>query len=287
MTASNPPTDRKGVHRWLLAHEEATARLTRKALRAIVRDAWRDFAASLTADAAPPTPPAGDLGALDAIPGRWMTFVGDTLVPALGEIHLRGAMAMWLALPVQPPPEFAEAWTAVVNENAVSYMAQATNRLAQVGDETWRRIRTQTTNAIRDGLTNEELKAKIEGLTKFSEARADTVARTETIGAYVNGDMTGARALGDRGPTEKVWVATVDNRTRESHVEAHNQTRPMAEPFDVGGYSMDAPHAPGAPAREVVNCRCYCEHLYPGDSRPDDSIVPETPGAVPPPLVMP
>lgn len=264
MPGSNPPTDRAGQRRWLLAREEAVARFTRKALRSIIGEATASFTDSLTA--------AGDLTSLDSIVSAWMTFVEAQLAPTLGETHLSGAMTAWLGLNAAPPDAFAEAWGAVTNEAAVSYMSAATNRLTQVGEDAWRRIRAQTVNALRDGLTGEQLKTKIEGLTQFTEARADMIARTETVGAYVQGDMAGARALGDRGPTEKVWVATYDRRTRESHAEAHNQVRRMGEPFDVGGVLMDAPHAPGAPAREVVNCRCYCEHLYPGDARPDGSL---------------
>lgn len=259
------PSDRRAVTDWLLAREAATAKRTRLGLRRIVRDAYTAFLDSLTAD--------GDLTELDRIPAGWMTFVEGTLAPEIGETHLAGAMTAWLGLKKAPTDKFAESWSAVVNENAASYMRGATNRLSGVGDETWRRIRTQTTNGIRDGLGNEELKAKLEQLTGFSEQRADTIARTETVGAYVNGDVAGARALGDHGPVEKVWVAHVDKRTRETHVEAHNQVRPLAGLFDVGGYSMDAPHSSGAPAREVVNCRCYCEMLYAGDSRPDGTTV--------------
>lgn len=259
------PSDRPAVEGWLAAREAAAAKRTRLALRRIVRDAYTAFLDTLTAD--------GDLNALDGIPGAWMTFVDGTLAPELGETHLAGAMTAWLGLKNQPTDKFAASWATVVNDNAVSYMRDATNRLSGVGDEAWRRIRQQTTNAIRDGLTTEQLKGKLEALTQFSEQRADTIARTETMGAYVQGDMGGARALGDKGPLEKVWVATVDRRTRETHIEAHNQVRVLSEPFDVGGYSMDSPHAPGAPAREVVNCRCYAEMLYAGDTRPDGSVV--------------
>ena len=50
---------------------------------------------------------------------------------------------------------------------------------------------------------------------------------------------------------------------------------PVDEPFDVDGEPMMYPHDPSGSAFNVVNCRCYVEFLYPGDTRPDGSVIPE------------
>lgn len=47
-----------------------------------------------------------------------------------------------------------------------------------------------------------------------------------------------------------------DDRTRESHVLANGQVRPMLAPFDVGGSSLMFPGDPTGPAQEVIQCRC-------------------------------
>lgn len=267
--SSSLPRDREGRDAWLAERETAISTATTKALRAIIVAAYEAFLGTLTAS-------AYDLAPLDEIPDAWMTFVHRTLVDDLGEVYQAGQVTAWLGLANVPSRRFAEAWTAVANHNAESYAAQATNRLRGVGDATWRMVRDQVHNAIRDGVSTEDLKGKIEDITRFSEFRADTIARTETVGAYVQGDMAGARALGDSGPVEKVWVATSDRRTRPSHAEAHDQCVPFDQPFSVGGVSMDAPHDPSAPAGEVVNCRCICEMLYAGDTRPDGSTIEAT-----------
>lgn len=268
-----PPADRAGIEAWLTERADAIAARTRARLREIVHDAYAGFVDSLTA--------AGDLTKLDQIPSQWMAFVEDELAPIIGTTHLSGSLQAWLGSGIETHHVHAQAWLDTVNQNAVSFQDEASNRLAGVGDAVWHDVRSQTVSAIKDGATNEELKGQIEGITGFSEYRADTIARTETVSAYVNGDMAGARALGDKGPVEKVWVATLDKRTRETHAEAHNQTVLMEAMFDVGGVMMDAPHDPGAPPSEVVNCRCYVEQLYVGDSRPDGSTV-EDPNAAPP-----
>lgn len=262
---STLPSDRAGRERWLSDRQDEIARLTRRALRRIIGDAADAYSTSLTA--------AGDLAAFDGIPRAWLAVIESEIAPAIAETYQAGQVTAWLGLRSTPSERYAARWAAVANENAVSYLRDATNRLSGVGDRTWRQVRAKAQSAVAKGLPNEALKAEIEKLTGFSEFRADTIARTETVAAYVQGDLAGARALGDNGPVEKVWVATFDARTRPSHEEAHDQCVPIDEKFSVGGELMDAPHDPDADAGEVVNCRCYVEFLYPGDTRPDGSVI--------------
>lgn len=269
LDTSSLPLDREGRAAWLAARQDEIAAAVRAALRSTVERAVKRFMDSLP-DA---LVASGDLGAFDEIPKAWLVVVDGELLPKIGETFQAGQVTAWLGTNYQPTPGHAVKWQAVANQNAVSYMADASNRLSQVGDDTWKMIRKKAQNAVAKGTTNEALKKEIESITGFSEFRADTIARTETVGAYVQGDMAGARALGVNGPVEKVWVAAIDARTRETHAAAHNQCVPMDQPFDVGGVKLDSPHDPSAPPGEVVNCRCYVEMLYPGDTRPDGSIV--------------
>lgn len=239
------PTERDDITAWLDARAEELAVKARSRLRAIIERTALAVLDSITASV--------DLTPFDDIPDAWMAVVRDELVPALGESYMAGGVTAWLG--ARPMTEaFAAQWAKVTNDNAVSYMADATNRLKGVGDTTWRMVRSQVTTALENGDSTEKLKDRIQNLGTWSESRADTIARTETNAAYVQGDIAGARALGDKGPVEKVWVAVMDARTRDSHAEAHNQVRLVDEMFDVGGTAMDAPHDPSAPAAEVVNC---------------------------------
>ena len=85
--------------------------------------------------------------------------------------------------------------------------------------------------------------------------RTEMIARTETTRA-VN---AGTYQIGREWDVErKEWLATSDDRTRDSHADADGQIAWLDDPFDVGGYEMmypgDAQH--GAPPSEFVNCRC-------------------------------
>lgn len=81
--------------------------------------------------------------------------------------------------------------------------------------------------------------------------RVETIARTETMRA----SNAGADALyKDWGIQQREWIATLDNRVRDTHREANGQVRGMNEPFIIGGSPMMRPG--DGPIGEVANCRC-------------------------------
>jgi len=93
----------------------------------------------------------------------------------------------------------------------------------------------------------------------------ERIARTEIHKATEKGHMEGARQSGLH--LKKAWLAAMDNRTRDTHREAHSryQRNPidLDEPFRVGGDLMDAPGQGSNPA-ENINCRCTVTHTVVG-----------------------
>lgn len=90
----------------------------------------------------------------------------------------------------------------------------------------------------------------------INKSRALTIARTESIGASNAGSDAGAQALNI--PLKKTWQAAFIN-TRDTHANASGKPPiPFDSPFTIGGFQMRRPHdgSLGAPAREIVNCRC-------------------------------
>ena len=68
-------------------------------------------------------------------------------------------------------------------------------------------------------------------------------------GSYAGAITTGL-------PLDKVWLSTVNGRTRESHIEANGQRVDINAPFIVGGMECDYPADPALSARERIHCRC-------------------------------
>lgn len=265
LSDSLPPLDPESVMAWLTEQEAALQATMEAKLRAIIGGHLNAYANSLVADAS----------FLDGMETEWLDFLGDDVAVALSRLHAQGGLAAWLSAPDQVIPDgFQALWETVTNESAVAYAKVATNRLHNVGQQMWHTIRTEVTDAVANGEGTEKLKERIQTVADTSEFRADTIARTETVGAYNNGDRAGAVALGDFGPVEHSWQATLDRRTRDDHHEADGQCVKFSQPFQVGDVQMMHPHAAGAPAEQVVNCRCTTLDYYPGDTRPDGSVIP-------------
>jgi HK97 family phage portal protein len=114
-----------------------------------------------------------------------------------------------------------------------------------------------------DGIAD-RLRSKFD---EFKGVRAETIARTETAGAYNHGKYTNAEAFDQTNPTlrvTKTWVPTQDNRTREAHkakniknVQGENRRTVLREEaFLVDGEKMMRPLDGNASAGNVIRCRC-------------------------------
>lgn len=156
---------------------------------------------------------------------------------------------------------------------ASEYLNGARNRLTGIPDEVYALITAQIDRGVREGLSIPEISALVqETLTATGSARwrnrAVTVARTETIGATNAGAFAGAvrRALDENDSTaEKVWLSTLDGRTRNTHRMADQQRVPLLQPFDVGGSLLMFPGDPSGPPDEVINCRCTLLDVVAGE----------------------
>jgi hypothetical protein len=132
---------------------------------------------------------------------------------------------------------------------------RVTKLAGSVTETTKQQIRAVIAQARIDGVGVSELATRIRAQVfadTITTARATTIARTETVGALNEGAMLKARQGGVF--RSKQWVSQRDGRVRPSHRSAESAGWiPIEQPYNNG---LDYPHAPGAPADEVVNCRC-------------------------------
>lgn len=151
-----------------------------------------------------------------------------------------------------------------VDQRAVDYLSGVRNRLSGIPTQVYSMIVADIERGIRGGQTMDEITAAIQRTLTVTGSpmwgnRARTIARTETVGASNGGAFAAAvqRAL-DEGDVNasKVWISTMDARTRLEHVESDRQVKPILEPFDVGGARLLFPGDPSGPAHLVINCRC-------------------------------
>lgn len=164
----------------------------------------------------------------------------------------------------------SNAWRRVRREEPASdpyvadYLNDVGNRLVRIPDEVYALIVGEIEQGLRDAESIPDITRRIDVLLTASGSerwpnRARTVARTETIGA-VNAGVYRAAVLdaqdrGDVAPA-KVWLSTLDDRTRPTHTEADRQRTLLQSPFKVGGADLLFPGDPRGPAQEVIMCRC-------------------------------
>lgn len=152
------------------------------------------------------------------------------------------------------------------------HLDQVANRMVRIPDETFRYIRTAVEEGVNEGEGPRELAERIDNqlLRTGSERwknRALTVARTESLGAYNFGTLDAFDVVRQETHQkfEKIWLATMDTRTRDTHFIADGQRVPFTHPFIVGGFPAEAPGDPTLPPQEVINCRCTFLVVEPGE----------------------
>lgn len=118
-------------------------------------------------------------------------------------------------------------------------------------------VRTIINDAQAEGWTVPETAAEIKAhITGLSQSTATQLARTDLVGTANASAIVAARMVFEGQRVNKIWLATPDERTRETHLEADGQTVPLDQPFEVGDDRLDYPGDPDGSDEEVCNCRC-------------------------------
>lgn len=95
-------------------------------------------------------------------------------------------------------------------------------------------------------------------------------ARTMVTGAENVGRLDSYEDLAEKGVVQKkVWIATADDRTRESHLLLDGEEVDIDKPFSNG---LMYPADPSGDPAEVYNCRCSMRDHIVGFRRADGTI---------------
>lgn len=142
------------------------------------------------------------------------------------------------------------------NPRAQAAIQRRVNRLTgNVTETTLARIRDVITQARTEGVGVTEIARRIREQAfdgAVSATRARTIARTESVGALNEGAWEAAQTAG--AMRSKRWLSQADGRVRDSHVDAANEGWVAIDAVFPNG--LRYPHEPGAPAAEVIQCRC-------------------------------
>ncbi len=138
---------------------------------------------------------------------------------------------------------------------AQNLLDQAAKRTGdRLGEAVQFTLRDTIKHAYDNGLdvrdTAALIQSKIAGAAPY---QAEMLARTD-LNSLANGSSHAAAQL--MGMEFKTWDATLDAVTRPTHADAHGQTVPLNDSFDVGGEEAMYPGDPALSDAEAANCRC-------------------------------
>lgn len=127
--------------------------------------------------------------------------------------------------------------------------------VVNITDNTKAQLKAVLQKGIKEGLGTDEIARQIRDSGRIGGLkRGKVIARTEIIRASNLGSISGARSTNLE--LRKEWIATRDDRTRETHSALDGQIVDLDKPFNVGGFLADFPSDAVLPAGESINCRC-------------------------------
>lgn len=136
----------------------------------------------------------------------------------------------------------------------------------QVQETTEKSIKKILVRGFEEGLGSYDIAEHIQADTNFSYRRSEAIARTEIISSCNYADN--AMYAIDENVIGKEWSSTGDSRTRKSHSYADGQKVKKDKPFTIGAHKLMHPgdNSLGAPAKEIINCRCTTLPVFKGES---------------------
>lgn len=154
---------------------------------------------------------------------------------------------------------------ALVNEQAVKNLAKSDKSLLPKKkldipkDKRWntKSINAEVLQGILQGESIPKIADRLTHVTDMNRKSAIRNARTMVTSAENKGRQDSFKKAQDDGVIMKrIWVATLDDRTRESHADLDGQEVDVDEPFVSMYGEIMYPGDPSADPCDVYNCRC-------------------------------
>ena len=141
-------------------------------------------------------------------------------------------------------------------------------KIDQKKDYIWNqeKVNNAITQGIIQGDSVDQIANRlINSLCTQNENRMRTFARTSITGAQNAGRMEQLHDAEDSGiKVKKKWLATLDDRTRDTHRDLDGQVQEVDDPFESDLGDIMFPGDPNADPGNVYNCRCTLIYVYEG-----------------------
>lgn len=172
----------------------------------------------------------------------------------------------------------------IVNEDVIKNMItegdlkmpNLAKQLSIPKDMRWntKQINSSVLQGILQGDTMNKIADRLLPIMDHNKSASIRNARTLVTGVENRGRLDSYERLEDEGIVmKKVWIATPDDRTRESHLAMDGQEVDIDEPFvDGDNNELMYPADPTAEPETVYNCRCSMKTHIIGFKKADGSI---------------
>lgn len=118
-------------------------------------------------------------------------------------------------------------------------------------------LRKQMSNpefmSMHEAAAGRILRKKFKGMSAFNARR---IVRTESVNIANYATNQSAAEIFGADNLKKEWIATIDARTRDSHLAANGQIAFLNGMFEVDGEKLSHPGDSRGSAKNVINCRC-------------------------------
>jgi len=141
-------------------------------------------------------------------------------------------------------------------------------------DERWntKQMSSKLLQGILNGDSIPKIAESLMTVVGNNEVSAIRNARTMVTGAENVGRLDSYKELAEKGVVQrKVWIATLDDRTRESHLALDGEEAEIDKAFS-NGLMYPGDTDPSVDPSEVWNCRCSMRDHIVGFRRADGSI---------------
>ena len=120
-----------------------------------------------------------------------------------------------------------------------------------------KKINSQVLQGVIQGESILKIAKRIGNVQEMNKAAAIRSARTIVTGAENKGRMDSYKRAQDDGIIlEKKWLAAIDSRTRDWHIDLNGVSLPIDKPFHNDFGDIMFPGDPSADGANVYNCRC-------------------------------
>ncbi len=117
-----------------------------------------------------------------------------------------------------------------------------------------KQIAGEISRGVAGGQMYSEIARNVAGYARIPKNNAMRIVRTEAHRIQTRASMNACEKAKSKGAdVVKQWDASLDKRTRESHVRVDGEIRELDEKFSNG---LLYPGDPNGSAAEVINCRC-------------------------------